>query len=105
MLQYTPRSATMPTLYTTIGPWTFPTFSLFLALAVLVSAWIGLRRAARPGVIANLYLAAIVGAVIGARLFHVLLNWDYFADALNEAPIISLGGLDWHGAVIGGIVG
>jgi phosphatidylglycerol:prolipoprotein diacylglycerol transferase len=95
----------VPTLYTTIGPWTFPTFNLFLGLAVLVSAGVGLRRVARPGMIANLYLVALVGAVAGARLFHVLLNWDYFADALNEATMMSLGGLDWHGAVLGGIVG
>lgn len=95
----------MPTLYTTIGPWTFPTFNLFLGLAVLVSAGIGLRRTSHPGMIANLYLVALAGAVVGAHLFHVLLNWDYFADALNEATMISLGGLDWHGAVLGGIVG
>ncbi|MEO8607844.1 MAG: prolipoprotein diacylglyceryl transferase family protein [Chloroflexota bacterium] len=95
----------MPTLYTTIGPWTFPTFNLFLTLAVLVSAGVGLRRVARPGAVANSYLIAVLGAVVGARLFHVLLNWDYFADALNEITIISLGGLDWHGAVLGGIVG
>jgi phosphatidylglycerol:prolipoprotein diacylglycerol transferase len=95
----------MPNLYTTIGPWTFPTFNLFLTLAVLVSAGVGLRRSARPGVIANLNLVALVGAVVGARLFHVLLNWDYFADALNEITMLSLGGLDWHGAVLGGIIG
>jgi phosphatidylglycerol:prolipoprotein diacylglycerol transferase len=95
----------MPNLYTTIGPWTFPTFNLFLGLAVLVSAGVGLRRSTRPGMLANMYLVALVGAVVGARLFHVLLNWDYFADALNEATMISLGGLDWHGAVLGGIAG
>jgi phosphatidylglycerol:prolipoprotein diacylglycerol transferase len=55
--------------------------------------------------VANIYLIALLGAVAGARLFHVLLNWNYFADALNEITMISLGGLDWHGAVLGGIVG
>jgi phosphatidylglycerol---prolipoprotein diacylglyceryl transferase len=95
----------MPTLYTTIGPWTFPTFNLVLTLAVLVSAGIGLRRAARPGMVADVYLGALIGAMVGARLFHVLLNWDYFGENLHEAAIISLGGLDWHGAVLGGMVG
>jgi phosphatidylglycerol:prolipoprotein diacylglycerol transferase len=119
MLQYFLRSETMPTLYTTIGPWTFPTFNLFLTLAVLLSVGVGLRylfRSPRPdataegqgvrvGTVANSYLAALIGAVAGARLFHVLLNWDYFADALNEATMMSLGGLDWHGAVLGGLAG
>jgi phosphatidylglycerol---prolipoprotein diacylglyceryl transferase len=95
----------MPNLYTTIGPWTFPTFSLFLTLAVLVSAGIGLRRNAHRGMVADVYLGALAGAVVGARLFHVLLNWDYFAENLNESTMISLGGLDWHGAVFGGVVG
>jgi len=95
----------MPTLYTTIGPWTFPTFTLFLTLAVLVSAGIVLRRAARPDWVADVYLGALVGAVLGARLFHVLLNWDYFRANLNEAFVVSLGGLDWHGAILGGLVG
>jgi phosphatidylglycerol:prolipoprotein diacylglycerol transferase len=99
----------MPNLYTTIGPWTFPTFNLFLGLAVLVSAGVGLRRVARmgahPGAVADVYLGALIGAIVGARLFHVLLNWDYFADATNEITLISLGGLDWHGAVVGGVIG
>lgn len=109
----------VPSLYTTIGPWTFPTFNLFLALAVLVSVGVGLRRVwkaypprpkgegqgVRVGAVADIYLGTLVGAMVGARLFHVLLNWDYFADATNEITLISLGGLDWHGAVLGGIIG
>ena len=95
----------MPSLYTTIGPWTFQTFNLFLTLAVLVSAGVGLRRAAYPGMVADAYLGALVGAIIGARLFYVLLNWDYFAENLNEASMVSLGGLDWHGGVLGRLIG
>jgi phosphatidylglycerol:prolipoprotein diacylglycerol transferase len=96
---------TMPTLYTTIGPWTFPTFNLVLTLAVLAGAALGLRRLSHPGMAADAYLGALAGAVIGARLFHVLLNWNYFAENLHEASIISLGGLDWHGGVLGGLIG
>jgi prolipoprotein diacylglyceryltransferase len=95
----------MPTLYTTIGPWTFPTFNLLLTLAVLVSAGLGLRRAAYPGRIADAYLGALAGVVVGARLFHVLLNWNYFAENFHEASMINLGGLDWHGGVLGGLIG
>ncbi len=92
----------MPTLYTTIGPWTLQTFTLALALTIALSAVIGLRRD-RTRV--DPYLAAFVCGIFGARLFHVLLNLDYFADNLNEAFNISAGGLDWHGAVLGGIIG
>ncbi len=95
----------MPSLYTTIGPWTFQTFTLLLALAVMIGGAFGLRRAATPGAVVDIYLVTLVGGVAGARVFHVLLNWDYFAENLNEAPNVTLGGLDWHGAVIGGLVG
>lgn len=89
-------------MYTTIGPWTVQTFTLILALAIALSAVIGLRRDVTR---ADAYLAAFVGSVIGARLLHVLLNLDYFADNLNEAFNLSAGGLDWHGAVMGGVAG
>jgi phosphatidylglycerol---prolipoprotein diacylglyceryl transferase len=107
MLEYQPDAEIIPvpTLYTTIGPWTFPTFNLLLMLAVLVSASLGLRRTAYPGRVADAYLGALAGAVVGARLFHVLLNWNYFAENLHEASKISLGGLDWHGGVLGGLIG
>jgi phosphatidylglycerol:prolipoprotein diacylglycerol transferase len=95
----------MPTLYTTIGPWTFPTFSLFLSIAALIGAGIALRRAARPGAAADAYLGALVGAVVCARISHVILSWNYFRDFPHEAFTISLGGLGWHGAVLGGIAG
>lgn len=95
----------MPAYYTTIGPWTFQTFSLVITLAVVLSAGLSLWRSGYAGALADVYLGGLVGAVLVGRLFHVLLNWNYFAENLNEVAQISLGGLDWHGAVIGGLVG
>lgn len=89
----------------TFGIWTVPTFTFMLAFGITVSTLIGLRRSQHPGRTADLYLGALVGGLIGARSFHVLLNWDYFATSLNEAPQLSLGGLDWHGAVFGALLG
>lgn len=112
MLQYPAilGGSFVPPLYTTIGPWTLQTFTLFLALAIGLSAGIGLRRerSANPSRTApaiDAYLAALVLGIVGARLFHVLLNFDYFGDNLNEAFNLAAGGLDWHGAVIGGVIG
>lgn len=107
----------MPSLYTQIGPWTLQTFTLTLALGVLVSAWIGWRRLLSLSVygegaggwgkqrVINTYLGALIGGAIGARLLHVLLNWDYFSENVSEAPNLRAGGLDWHGGVLGGVVG
>jgi phosphatidylglycerol:prolipoprotein diacylglycerol transferase len=103
----------MPTLYTTIGPWTLQTFTLFIAVAVFTSAAIGIYRTrfasggtfSRLGAAADTYLAALIGSVVLARLGHVLLSWDYFGSNLGEAFHIELGGLNWHGAVLGGLIG
>ncbi|HEX2905424.1 MAG TPA: prolipoprotein diacylglyceryl transferase family protein, partial [Phototrophicaceae bacterium] len=105
----------MPTLYTTIGPWTLQTFTLFVAVAVVASAVIGIYRSRlaqsgfqsfpRPGAAADVYLGALFGGVLLARLGHVLLSWDYFGNNLNEVFTIELGGLNWHGAVLGAVIG
>lgn len=101
----------MPALYTTIGPWTLQTFTLALALGVLVSAAAGLGRIRtydtpmQAGNWVDAMLGALVGGVIGARGLHVLLNMDYFTDHLDEAANLTAGGLDWHGAVMGGLIG
>lgn len=98
----------MPGYYTTIGPWTFQTFSFVITLAALAGTGVGLWHARRKGyaaALADVYLGGLAGGIVVARLFHVLLNWDYFGENLQEATQITLGGLDWHGAVIGGLAG
>ena len=83
-----------------------PIYSAALVLGIVLSIGIGMWRSAlRLGVMIDVGLGACVGGVIGARIGHVLLNWTYFADNLNEALHPSAGGLDWHGAVIGGLIG
>ncbi len=50
-------------------------------------------------------LAILVGAVLGARLLAVVLNWSDFSG--NPADILKVweGGLSFHGGLLGGIVG
>lgn len=91
--------------YTTLGPITLPTFTLLLTLAAAAAAGLLLYRAPAPAAAADCGLAALVGAAVGSRAVHVLLNWDYFAGAPAEALRLSAGGLSWHGAVAGGLVG
>lgn len=96
----------MPTPLTTIGPWTLPTYMLVLALAIGASAAIGvLRTGRRAGGVVDVALGALAVGLVLARLEHVLLNWNYFAYNVNEAFQLNAGGLDWHGAAIGGLIG
>lgn len=95
----------MPALYTQIGPWRLHTFTLALGVVIVLSLVVVARRSQPRGRVVDACLGALVGGVIVARLFHVLLQWDYFVDNLPEAGTIGAGGLDWHGAVIGGLAG
>ncbi len=91
--------------YTQIGFWNIPTFRLTVGIAILLSLAIGLYRQRPRGRVLDVYLGALVLGIIGARAFHIALNWDYFTDNRAEIWVIGAGGLDWHGAVLGGLLG
>lgn len=96
----------MPSFITQIGPVSLPTFTFVIALAVLAGAGAAIYRAGeRRGAWADAYLLALALGVIGARAGHVLLNWEHFSNSTAEITQVSAGGLDWHGAVIGGLIG
>jgi phosphatidylglycerol---prolipoprotein diacylglyceryl transferase len=44
-------------------------------------------------------------ALVGARLYFVVLHLQYFRGHFWEAPQFWLGGMDWPGAVLGGYLG
>ena len=92
-------------LYTQVLFWSIPTFRLAVAVAVLASVGLAVRPHRPRGRVVDVYLGALVFGVLGARLFHVALNWDYFADNTAEIWQIGAGGLDWHGGLLGGLVG
>jgi phosphatidylglycerol:prolipoprotein diacylglycerol transferase len=96
----------MPLPYTTILFWRVQTYTLALVVGIGVTlAWAALRTGKRPGALADVGLGALVGGLALARVEHVILNWNYFAYNLSEAFRLSAGGLDWHGAVVGGLIG
>jgi len=48
---------------------------------------------------------AIFCGVIGARAMHVALESNYFSAHTDQIWSLANGGLDWHGAVFGGLIG
>ena len=52
----------------------------------------------------NAGLWTLLGALLGARLGYVLIQWPYFKPHLFEAFAFWLGGLSWPGAVLGGLL-
>jgi prolipoprotein diacylglyceryltransferase len=55
--------------------------------------------------VADGFLIALGGAALLGRAGHVLLNWDYFAFHQDEVYRLDLGGIDWHFAVFGALIG
>lgn len=81
-------------------------FSLGIVAGLLAIAWLAARQTpSHIGPWLDAGLAALVGGTLGARLLHVILEWEYFSEFPGDVWRVWYGGLDWHGAVIGGLIG
>src|SRR3989338_9446806 len=92
-----------------IGPLTIHIWGFVVSIGFLIALWIAHRRAKRlklsPNVILDLGFWILIGAFIGARLFHVLFyQWGYYATHLSEIIRIDKGGLSSFGGFIGAAV-
>jgi phosphatidylglycerol:prolipoprotein diacylglycerol transferase len=87
---------------------TYTALVLLGAVAGLATAYRYLQKRARRAVTLPIFLdgALIVCAVgwIGARAYHVALNWEYYAARPDEIAQIGLGGLGMRGALIAGFL-
>ncbi len=95
-------------MFTSIGPVSLHLFAHHIAWAVLLSAgtaYVVLRRGYPARALADVLTAAMVLGVVGARLEYALLNPELFAGNLRGLITMAPGGLDWHGAVVGGLLG
>ena len=85
-----------------LGPLEITGYGIMMMVAFLVGGWlIGLelrRRHLREDYAAEITIAAVIGGVIGAKLWYVALTHDLGA-------LTSRGGLVWYGGLIGGSVG
>lgn len=77
-------------------------YGIMMMVAFLMGGWImGLelrRRGLREDYAAEITIAAVIGGVIGAKLWYVVLTHDLGA-------LTSRGGLVWYGGLIGGSLG
>jgi phosphatidylglycerol---prolipoprotein diacylglyceryl transferase len=82
-----------------LGPLEITGYGIMMMVGFLVGGWlIGLelrRQGLREDYAAEITIAAVIGGVIGAKLWYVALTQDL--DAL-----LSRGGLVWYGGLIGG---
>jgi phosphatidylglycerol:prolipoprotein diacylglycerol transferase len=90
-----------------IGPLTLKTFGLMFALAFLAAgALIGkrLHELGKPVDWAyEMGFAALVGGVVGSRVYFLVQNWSEVKDDLL-GNVVSGSGLVWYGGLIGGAI-
>ncbi|WP_410512420.1 prolipoprotein diacylglyceryl transferase [Paenibacillus sp. BR2-3] len=91
-----------------IGGYTLRSYGVIVALAVLLGMGVALYLARGTSFhkhIPNMTLYVLVGAIIGARIWHVFFfQWPYYSKNLSQIVEIWNGGISIQGALIGGII-
>ncbi len=91
-----------------IGPLSLNLYGLMIALGVVAAVWLFGRRIQERGIgtpddASAIGLVAVLAGVIGARLYHVVTDWDRFEGDLAKIPAIWEGGLGIPGGLLAGI--
>jgi len=91
-----------------VGPLTVRWYGILISCGMALGIYLAYREAIRqhenPDHLFNILLLIIPLAVIGARLYYVLFNWDWYAANPGQIFTIWKGGLAIHGGVIAGIL-
>lgn len=91
-----------------LGPVKVFTYGFLLALAFISALYLAGREAKRrgwdPQVIYDLGFYIVIAALIGSRLFHVVLEWSYFRAHPWEILALWKGGLAFQGGLVVGLL-
>lgn len=91
-----------------IGPIAVRWYGILMSTALGLGTLLAYREAEKqkidPEHIINIVVIAAPLAFVGARLYYVLFNWNYYAAHPAEIPAVWHGGLAIHGALIGGVL-
>lgn len=91
-----------------LGPITIYWYGVIIGTGVLLGLWLATREAVKRGLsketFVDLVLLAVPIAIVYARTYYVIFEWDYYSKHLSEIPKIWEGGLAIHGGLIGAIV-
>lgn len=77
---------------------------LGMVLAVCVAAWRAKKDGYKTDLILDFVLFAVPIAIICARIYYVIFEWDYYSQDLMRIFAIREGGLAIYGGVLGGIL-
>lgn len=83
-------------------------YGLIIAFGFLLAVLFGGRMAYKWKLDLNKMLDVLlfgtIGGIVGARLYYVAFEWEYYSSHLSEIPQIWNGGLAIYGGLIGGVL-
>ena len=93
-----------------IGPVVVRWYGILMATSIVVGLWLGHREARKEGLPADDFISAgqwaILAGLVGARLYEVIFNWDYYGRFPSKIVAVWEGGLAMHGGlIVGPLVG
>jgi phosphatidylglycerol:prolipoprotein diacylglycerol transferase len=93
-----------------IGPLPVRWYGILMALSIVVGLWLAYRQARREKLPADDLISigqwSILAGLVGARLYEVAFNWDYYGEYPWKIPAVWEGGLAIHGGlIVGPLVG
>ncbi len=98
----------MNRVFFSIGPITVYWYSILIMISVLIGYYFSLRESEKNGLqkkfISDLVFYLVIVAILGARVYYVIFNFDVFRDRLLDILKIWEGGLAIYGAIIFSII-
>lgn len=87
-----------------IGNFEIAFYGMIISLAIITGIMIACAEAKHTGQSVDMYidfaLYVIMASIIGARIYYVVFEWDYYSNHLSEIVNLRKGGLAIYGAVI-----
>ena len=93
-----------------LGPLVIRWYGILMATSIVVALWLAHRQARREGLPADDIISvgqwSILAGLLGARLYEVAFNWDYYGQYPAKILAVWEGGLAIHGGlIVGPLVG
>ncbi|MBO3444639.1 prolipoprotein diacylglyceryl transferase [Clostridium sp. CCUG 7971] len=83
-------------------------YGVLMATGMILGTLIAIKEAKRVGIkeenVLDLAIYAIPAGLLGARLYYVIFNWEYYSQNVSQILNFRGGGMAIHGALIGGIL-
>jgi phosphatidylglycerol:prolipoprotein diacylglycerol transferase len=91
-----------------LGPVSIYWYGFFYAVGIGLAIWLAVSLGKKYGLkqdeLFDCFFWLIIFGLLGARLYHVLINWSYYGQHLTEIIMIWKGGMAIHGGIIAGVL-